>query len=102
MKIDRLQNTLVKALTEKQRLKIVYHGVERIVEVHAVGVSTKGNACARVYQVVGGAVFGATSGWKMIVLQDIEVVEPTDETFDVPRAGYAPGDRGMRSILAEL
>ena len=102
MKIDRLQNTLVRALTEKQRLKIVYHGEERVVEVHAVGVSTKGNACARVYQVVGGAVFGAKTGWKMLVLHDIEEVEPVDEVFEAPRGGYAPGDRGMRSILAEL
>lgn len=97
-----IQNKLLKGLHEHRRLKISYHGEERTVEVHAVGVSTKGNPCVRVYQVIGGAVFGAKTGWKMMVLDDIEECEELEEFFEEPRDGYQRGDKGMSSILAEL
>lgn len=102
MQINNLQNILLKGLSEKRRLRIVYHGEERTVEVHTLGISTKGNPCARVFQVIGGAVFGARTGWKMLKLSDIEECQELDQTFDAPREGYKAGDKGMSVILAEL
>lgn len=96
------QNALLQGLSKKQRLLINYHGEERTIEVHAVGISTKGNPCARVYQVIGGSVFGQGTGWKMLKLSDIEKVQMLDEFFEAPREGYQQGDRGMSTILAEL
>ena len=93
---------LCQGLQNHQRLKIKYHGEERVVEVHAVGISPKGNSVVRVFQVIGGAVFGANSGWKMLKIEDIEDIEPIGEFYTGPREGYSPGDRGMTSILMEM
>lgn len=97
-----IYNMLEKALLTQRRLKIVYHGEERTIEPHAIGISTKGNPCVRVYQVIGGAVFGEKTGWKMMLLSDIEEIEMLDEYFDNPREGYQQGDKGMSTVLAEL
>ena len=102
MQINSLQSQLLKGLQDHRRLKIVYHGEERIVEVHAVGTTTKGHPCFRAYQVIGGSVFGEKTGWKMFKVSDIEEVSPLDEFFVEPRAGYQRDDKGMSSILAQL
>lgn len=92
----------IHSIEAKKALRIVYHGEERLVEVHAIGLSTKGNPCVRVYQVVGGSVFSDTSGWKMLKISDIEQFEETDNEALTPRPGFNPGDRGMRTIISEV
>lgn len=93
----------IHSIEAKKALRIVYHGEERLVEVHAIGLSTKGNPCVRVYQVVGGSVFSDAVGWKMLKISDIEEFEEADdvESF-APRPGFNPGDRGMRTIISEV
>ena len=92
----------IHSIEAKKALRIVYHGEERLVEVHAIGLSTKGNPCVRVYQVVGGSVFSDTSGWKMLKISDIEQFEETNDEALTPRPGFNPGDRGMRTIISEV
>lgn len=102
----------LKAMTLGKCLSVLYHPTSeggdtertegRIVEIHAIGLSTKGKPCVRVYQVTGGAVFGETDGWKMMKLEDMDKVHLLDIASEAPRPGYKPGDKGMGAILAEI
>lgn len=92
----------IQAMKEGKRVSLSYHGEERLVEIHALGLSTKGKPCVRVFQVIGGAVFGANTGWKMLSLSDIDDPILVDEVSEAPRPGYNPGDRGMSTILMEI
>lgn len=91
-----------KAIKEKRQISLTYHSEERLVEVHALGISRAGKPCVRVYQVLGGAVFGEKTGWKMLSLSDIDKPVLLDQISLAPRPGYNPGDKGMSSIIMEI
>lgn len=90
------------ALNTGVRLELRYDGFVRVVEVHAVGISTAGNPCMRVFQVRGGSVSGEPVGWKMMVLDKAFTMHLTEEVSQAPRQGYAKNDRGMSVIHAQL
>lgn len=92
----------IAAMNAGKRVSLSYHGKDRLVEVHALGLSTAGNPCVRVYQVIGGSVFSDTSGWKMLKISDIENAKIVDSVSLAPRPGYESGDKGMSTILAEI
>lgn len=83
-------------------LRVQYDGFDRVVEVHAVGISTAGNPCMRVWQVRGGSVSNEPIGWKMMVLDKAFTMHLTEEVAHCPRQGYAKNDRGMSTIFAQL
>ncbi len=59
------------ALKDGKRLELRYHGYTRVVEVHAVGSSTKdGHTIMRVWQVRGGSVSNEPVGWKLLRLEE--------------------------------
>lgn len=92
----------IKALSTGLCLNLEYNGEGRIVEVHAVGTTTKGKPAMRVFQVLGGSNFSDTSGWKMMSLENVDNVHLLDTVSQGPRPGYKPGDKGMGAILAEI
>lgn len=92
----------VAALNTGVCLRLQYDGFDRVVEVHAVGISTAGNPCMRVWQVRGGSVSGERTGWKMMLLDKSFTAHLTDEDSGAPRPGYAANDRGMTDIFAQL
>lgn len=112
MKNNRLHVTpsvsaALKAMQNGKRLSLLYHpqgkeNEQRIVEVHAVGISVAGRPCMRVWQVQGGAVFGEHTGWKMLSFEDVDNVVILDDKSEGPRPGFSPGDKGMSAILAEI
>ncbi|MDK4807981.1 MAG: hypothetical protein OC190_15740 [Novosphingobium aromaticivorans] len=83
-------------------LELQYDGFSRLVEVHAVGESKKGNLCMRVYQVDGGSVSGETVDWKLMTIDKAYTVHLTATPSEAPRQGYTKGDRGMSVIYGEL
>lgn len=83
-------------------LRLQYDGYFRVVEVHAVGVSTAGNPCMRVFQVRGGSVSNEPVGWKMMVLDKAFTMHLTEEVSQAPRPGYAKNDRGMETIFWQV
>lgn len=95
-------DTALQAMQEHRCLKLGYDGFSRLVEVHAVGVSTAGNDCMRVYQVEGGSVSGERQGWKMMVFDKTFSASVSDVPSQAPREGYAPNDRGMTTIHGQL
>lgn len=90
------------ALQACVRLDLRYDGFSRVVEVHAVGISTAGNPCMRVYQVRGGSVSGEPVGWKMMTFDKAFSMHLTEEVSQAPRQGYARNDRGMSRIFCQL
>lgn len=97
-----LHNLPVIALQTGVRLRLQYDGFARTVEVHAVGISTAGNPCMRVFQTAGGSVSGEAIGWKMMTLDKSFSMHMTEEVAQSPRQGYAKNDRGMSVIIAQL
>jgi hypothetical protein len=88
-----------RALLDGNVLWLTYDGVERVVEVHAIGVSVGGLPCIRVWQVRGGG----SNGWKMLLTSKIERdLEVLEDKSEAPRAGYQRGDKGMLSVSEEL
>ncbi|MGQ3025415.1 hypothetical protein [Sphingopyxis sp.] len=95
-------NLAIAALKSGVCLELRYDGFSRVVEVHAVGISTAGNPCMRVYQVRGGSVSNEPVGWKMMTLDKAFSMHLTEEESFAPREGYAPNDRGMSTIFAQI
>jgi len=83
-------------------LNLQYDGYSRLVEVHAVGKTTKGNVAMRVFQVGGGSVSGETFGWKLMTIDKSYSLHITTTPSEAPRPGYVRGDRGMADIYGEL
>lgn len=94
-------STACEALRTKKRLQLNYDGFNRVVEVHAVGVSTKGNPVTRVWQVRGGSS-SENVGWKLLLLNEATGAHVIDETSEAPRRGYKRDDRDMVSIICQI
>ena len=92
---------IIYAIQNRQVLSLVYDGINRVVEPHAVGESKAGNNVLRCYQMQGGHV---TPGheWDLLLLDKIANLRTVGTTFTAPRPGYKKGDKGMIQIYAEL
>ena len=58
------------ALARQKRLGLRYNTFERIVEVHAVGLTRESNLVMRVWQVRGGSLRNEPVGWKLMRLDE--------------------------------
>lgn len=94
-------DTIIYAIQNRQVLSLVYDGIKRVVEPHAVGESRAGNDVLRCYQTQGGHV---TPGheWDLLLVEKISNLRIVGTTFTSPRLGYRKGDKGMNKIYAEL
>jgi hypothetical protein len=95
-------NIALEALSSGRCLELRYDGFSREVEVHAVGISTAGNVCMRVFQVAGGSVSGERTGWKMMTFDKAFASFMSDSPSQAPRPGYARNDRGMATIYGQI
>jgi hypothetical protein len=93
MAIDAMQRGLV--------LRLCYPGYDRLVEVHAVGFTFKGQSLIRCWQVAGRGPKGPDSGAKLLVLDEILSAAITLIPSEAPRPGYRRGDKSM-AIIAQL
>lgn len=90
------------ALQQGKRLAVTYDGYTRIVEVHAVGLSTAENPVMRVWQVSGGSASGERTGWKLLRLDKSWRYAILDEVSNAPRSGYKRGDRDIAVIRCQI
>ena len=95
-------DTACAALQQGRRLELRYDGYTRIVEVHAVGVSSARHAAMRVWQVRGGSVSGERSGWKLMRLDEALSAHIIDEPSEAPRSGYKRGDKDLVRIHCQI
>ena len=90
------------ALRKGVCLELRYNGYSRVVEVHAVGISTAGNPVMRAWQIRGGSASNESVGWKLRRLDEAAGAGLTNEKSEAPRAGYKPGDKAMQQIVCQL
>lgn len=93
--------TIIDAIHNRESLAFNYSGISRVVEPHAVGMSTAGHKVLRCYQTHGSHV---TPGheWDLCDLSKIVGLRKSGSVFANARSGYKQGDRGMTTIYAEL
>lgn len=100
---SRLQEELaIAALHRGLCLSFDYDGRHRVVEVHAVGVTSAGRLALSGYQVSGGSNSGPVPGWRLYCLEDCHNVRMTEVQALVPRTGYRRGSALFERIRAEL
>jgi hypothetical protein len=85
------------ALAAKRRVKLTCDGSPRVVEIHAVGLTTKQQPAMRVWQLPGGR-----SSWRIVLLERVEQFEMLPDSSDAPRPGYKPGARRFSRVACEL
>jgi hypothetical protein len=97
-----LNHLIVQAIHQKRFLKLRYYGYFRVVEPHAYGLDSVGDAVLICYQVAGEGLSGAATGWKRLKLYEAVSVTETNETFSGARAGYAPEELAFHAVFAQL
>lgn len=89
------RSTICDAIASRVRLRMSYGGKERVVEPYCHGTDKKGDDVLRAFQV--SAPDGAT-GWRFFKTASIEVIAPTDVTFEDDRPDYVADDKQMRRV----
>ncbi len=97
-----MNQTICAAITSRTCLQVVYDGFTRLVEPHTYGVTRKDKECVRVWQVSGGSESGEYTGWKMMSVEKIERIVPTNTPSQAPRPQYERGDSHMAHIYCEI
>jgi hypothetical protein len=95
-------STALEALQSGRCLELRYDGFNRLVEVHAVGVSTADNPCMSVYQVEGGSVSGERMGFKTMTFDKAFTAYVSDTPSAAPRPGFVRNAKGMKVIYAQV
>ena len=93
--------TAIDAITTARCMTFDYDDMLRVVEVHAVGITAKGKAVIRAWQVAGESS-RELPGWALFSVE--KIVDPHLDTrpSGAPRHGYAENDRQMATITAQI
>ena len=89
------------AMHRHRCLRLGYHGYFRLVEVHIVGRTGKGNEAIAGYQVKGGKP-GSAGGWKNLKFDDIISAEIDERASLAPRPDYNPDHPQFPEKYAQL
>ncbi|WP_089083287.1 hypothetical protein [Aquitalea magnusonii] len=92
---------IIAAINDRKVISLNYDGLDRLIEPHAVGVSSAGNVALLCFQIAGDHTT-AGHDWNLFTLSKITNLDVTDSNFESPQPGYKRGDRGMTKIYAEL
>jgi hypothetical protein len=92
-----MNELIVNAIKNKQRLQFLYHDRLRITEPQCYGISTKGNEVLRVYQISGGS-----QREPLFEVSKMENLTLLNEYFIEAGPNYKPHDSAMKEIFAEL
>ena len=92
-----MNETIVRAIHAKRRLRFRYNGRPRVVEPQCHGIGTKGTALLRGHQIMGGAQREPL--FDVAKIRDLVVL---DETFAAPGPNYQRDDSAMVTIFAQL
>lgn len=94
---------LSRAMSRRLAVSFVYDGKNRVVEVHAIGRSTKdGSLVVRGFQVAGEASRPLPQ-WTLFTISKIEALTLTFIDSEAPRDGYTMGDKQMQQpVISQL
>lgn len=93
--------TIITAVSGRHILTLVYKGMPRTVEPHAVGRTKAGNDVVRCFQ-TGGQHNKDWHDWDLLTIERIEQLQPTGQSFSGPRPDYQRDDKAMAHIYAQL
>lgn len=95
--------TLKTAIAQRQTVSFVYDDRRRIVEVHAVGKSTKDQSIiVRGYQVAGESS-RPLPGWALFTASKMDALELSALPLsEAPRPGYKENDKQMSEIIVQV
>lgn len=95
--------TLKTAIANKQTIAFMYDDRRRVVEVHAVGKSTKDDSLVvRGYQVAGESS-RPLPGWALFTASKMDALELSALPLSqAPREGYRENDKQMSEIIAQI
>lgn len=93
--------TIIDAINGRKVLAFMYHGLSRVVEPHAVGVSRSGKDALRCWQTAGGHV-KLGHEWDFCLLEEMSGLSATGASFAGERPGYKKSDKHLTRIYAEL
>ena len=96
-----MNQTLCNAIKNRCLVELRYAGYSRIVEPHAYGRDKSGDEILRCYQVSGGSESGERSGWKLLKVREVFLLQKTSSNFE-SRPEYKPGDKAMEYIFCQL
>ena len=92
-----MNEALVRAIEQRQRLRFSYHGRTRLVEPQCYGIGTRGTELIRVHQLHGGR-----EREPLFDVSKIADLELLNERFVRPGPNYKRGDSAMKTIFAQL
>jgi hypothetical protein len=92
-----MNEIIIKAIQNKQRLRFTYNNKVRIAEPQCYGVGTKGTELLRIHQILGGTepepLFDVSKMKDLILLE---------EHFTKPGPNYKKNDSAMKTIFCQL
>ena len=94
--------TIAIAITNRRLLRFTYGGKVRVVEPHTYGRNRWGQLAVCGYQREAGGQAGETTGWRTFVVDRMEGLTMSPESFEGPRPEYRRGDGLFKEIVAEL
>lgn len=96
-----MQTTLCSAIANRQVITFLYEGLSRTVYPVAYGTHVDtGNEALRAYQ-VGGETSSPEKplpSWRFFLIDKVQNVKLTGETFAIPLPGYRPNDRHLNVV----
>jgi len=98
----RRDSTILSAIENKEVLRFVYSGKQRIVEPQTYGVSIAGREVLRGHQVGGGSTSGRSQIAKLFDLAQMSDLEKTGGRFSAALPEHNPRDSAMVEVFATL
>jgi predicted DNA-binding transcriptional regulator YafY len=98
-----MYEVIVKAITERRLIRLIYEPGARIAEPCAFGENQHGHNLLRAFQRAGASASGEHIHWKLFRVDRIRRIELLDERFLGARPEYRRNDRAMnRRIFCQL
>jgi hypothetical protein len=93
---------LVQAIKERRIVKFTYRGHLRVVEPHAFGRNSKGDAVLHAFQIKGSSASRPPPGWRTFSARAIEDPKLGKGSFAQARDGYSPNELHLAPLWAEV
>ncbi|MEY4488798.1 MAG: hypothetical protein RIQ79_1306 [Verrucomicrobiota bacterium] len=101
-KLPAIHDLLLQAIREKRVLYFTYRGHPRVVEPHAYGRNTKGEAVLHAFQTEGTSASRPPPGWRTFTASAIEKPKLGESSFALARDGYSPNELRLAPLWAEV
>lgn len=93
---------LMQAIANRRVLTFNYKGHLRVVEPHAYGRNTKGDAVLHAFQIEGSSASRPLPGWRTFAASAIEAPKLGTGSFTLARDGYSPNELRLSPLWAEV